>query len=144
MGGIYVDTDVFACQSFDELRQHDFTMGFDNVVPLARDYIANPDPKASDTLHRLNNGIMLAKPNATFLKIWAKEYHNFDPGSFLHHSSVIPFRLATQYPDLIHVEMHRISPISFGLQTADTAVILTCGFLLPSTYSRKRKGYNMV
>ena len=87
MGGIYVDTDVFACQSFDELRQHDFTMGFDNVVPLARDYIANPDPKASDTLHRFNNGIMLAKPNASFLKIWANEYHNFDPVAY---STILP------------------------------------------------------
>ena len=122
LGGIYLDTDVFCLQSMDELRTHDFVMGLDNVIPPA------------GGSHRLNNGVMLSAPNATFMRMWEKTYaKGFDPSSFAHHSSEVPFQLAMDHPDLIHVEMNRLSPVSFGLQTSEAAAALTCGILLPDT-----------
>lgn len=95
-------------------------MSFDNIV--------NPDEQAPK---RLNNGVFLSSATSSFLDLWAKEYVNFDPSSWDRHSSIIPFRLATQYPDLIHVEWSRLSPISYGFQTSEAAAALTCGLLDP-------------
>jgi hypothetical protein len=46
-------------------------------------------------------------------------------------SSIVPFRLAVENPDLIHVEWNRLSPISYGFQTAAAASALTCGIYDP-------------
>ena len=121
VGGIYLDTDAFPVQSLDELRSHNFTLSFDNIV--------NPDPLAPK---RLNNGVLLSAPDAAFLRVWMRAYATFDPTSFEFHSSTLPFTLATQYPDLVHIEMSRISPISFGFQTSAAAAALTCGLYSPS------------
>jgi len=123
-GGIYIDTDVFVLQSLDPLRVHDFVMGYDNVV--------NRDQTAVNA-KRLINGVMLSVPNAKFLQVWSSLYTTFDPSSWDYHSSVVPFNLAIQYPDLVHVEMNRISPVSYGLQTSEAAAALTCGLLLPAS-----------
>jgi hypothetical protein len=121
-GGIYLDTDVFCAASLNELRVHDFTLPFDNVV--------NADERAVNA-RRVNNGVILSAPNASFIDVWERAYWDFDPASFDFHSSVVPLKLAMQYPDLIHIEMHRLSPISYGLQTSEAAAALTCGVLLP-------------
>lgn len=115
-GGIYLDTDAFSLRSFSELLQHDFALGFDNIV--------NPDTKAPK---RLNNGVLISKPHAAFLTLWSKAYAQFNPSSFDHDSSVVPFKLATEYPDTVHIEWFRLSPVSYGFQTALAADALTCG-----------------
>lgn len=115
-----MDTDVFGLKSLDSLRTHEFTMAFDNIV--------NPDEKAPK---RLNNGVILSSPTSQFLKKWVLEYVTFDPTSWDQHSSVIPFKLATTHPDLIHVEWSRLSPISYGFQTSEAAAALTCGIYDP-------------
>jgi hypothetical protein len=120
IGGIYLDTDAFAVRSMDELRTHNFTMSFDNIV---NENLAAPK--------RLNNGVMLAAPQSQFLHLWAKKYANFNPESFDYDSSVVPYNLMTQFPDLIHLEMSRIAPVSFAFQTARAAEMLTCGFWMP-------------
>jgi hypothetical protein len=125
MGGMYLDTDAFAVANMRELRVHNFTMSFDNIV--------NPDKTAPK---RLNNGVMLAAPDSLFLHLWAKKYATFNPESFDHDSSVVPYNLMTQYPDLIHVEMSRIAPMSFAFQTARVAEALTCGLYVPPTPSQ--------
>ena len=107
-GGIYLDTDAFPVKQLDSLRIHEFTMAFDNIV--------NPDERAPK---RLNNGVIFSTPTAEYLTYWIKEYVNFDPTSWDQHSSIVPYRLATAYPDLIHIEWSRISPISYGFQTAE-------------------------
>jgi len=43
--------------------------------------------------------------------------------------SVVPFRLATQFPDLVNIEMSRLSPISYSFQTSVLAEAITCGIL---------------
>jgi hypothetical protein len=117
-GGIYLDTDVFAVQSIESLRIHEFTMSYDNVVDIEK-------PK------RLNNGVILSTRDSVFLSMWSKEYRNFDPKSWDLQSSIIPFNLAVTHPDLIHIEWSRLSPISFGFQTSEIAAALTCGILNP-------------
>eukprot|EP01038_Epipyxis_sp_PR26KG_P016845 gene16845-23076_t len=123
-GGIYLDTDAFAFNDMKELRVHNFTLSFDNIVNL--------DDKAPK---RLNNGVILSSPSSLFLKLWMKEYNHFNPNSFDYDSSVVPYRLATQYPDLIHIEMNRLSPISYGFQTSTLAESLTCGILCFNDHS---------
>ena len=126
IGGIYLDTDAFVINNLAELRQHNFTMSFDNIV--------NPDKSAPK---RLNNGVMLAAPQSQFLHLWAKKYAQFNPESFDFDSSVVPYNLMTQYPDLIHLEMSRIAPMSFAFQTARIAEILTCGLYMPPVSSKE-------
>ena len=121
MGGIYIDTDAFVTSSLHELRKYNFTLSFDNIVN--RD---NPSlPK------RLNNGIIISSPQSLFLTRWMKSYAAFQVQSFDYDSSVVPYQLATEYPDWIHLEMNRISPISYGFQTAKLAESLTCGIYIP-------------
>ena len=126
IGGIYLDTDAFVINNLAELRQHNFTMSFDNIV--------NPDKSAPK---RLNNGVMLAAPQSQFLHLWAKKYAQFNPESFDFDSSVVPYNLMTQYPDLIHLEMSRIAPMSFAFQTARIAEILTCGLYVPPVSNKE-------
>jgi len=67
----FTDTDAFALRPFEPFRYFDFTLAFDNIV--------NTDismPK------RLNNGVLISAPNASFLSIWSKEYAHFNPNSF--------------------------------------------------------------
>lgn len=133
IGGMYLDTDAFAINNMEELRQHNFTMSFDNIV--------NPDKSAPK---RLNNGVMLAAPQSMFLLLWAKKYAAFNPDSFDFDSSVVPYNLMTQFPDLIHLEMSRIAPMSFAFQTARIAEAITCGIYVPpvpkSDAHAERKG----
>ena len=119
-GGIYLDTDVFVISNrLHSLREHSFVMGFDNIVFPAKDNIP----------HKLNNGVIVSAVNASFLKIWTNSYNTFDTSLWDMHSSVIPYALALEYPDLIQIEMQRISPFSFGFSTAKAAIALTCGIL---------------
>ena len=119
-GGMYLDTDAYPIASLDTLRMHEFTMTYDNIV--------NPDLTAPK---RLNNGIIMSTTNSSFLSKWMTEYSQFDPSSWARHSSEIPFFLATQFPDLIHIEWSRMSPISFGFHTSEIATAITCGILDP-------------
>lgn len=131
MGGLYIDTDAFITKPLHELRKYNFTLSFDNIV----------NKKDSPLPKRMNNGVIISSKDALFLKIWMKEYQTFQVQSFDYDSSVVPYQLATLYPDLIHVEMNRISPISYGFQTAKLAEALTCGiYIPPGTFSTASTG----
>ncbi|OWF41655.1 uncharacterized protein LOC110462107 [Mizuhopecten yessoensis] len=87
-GGIFLENDVIVLKPFTPLRKYAFTMGLE--------YHSNPG--------RLNNGIIVAKKNATFLNIWRETYRNFTEREWDEHSSIIPYHLQYQFPHLIHVE----------------------------------------
>ncbi|XP_046329135.1 uncharacterized protein LOC124112966 [Haliotis rufescens] len=87
-GGIYMDTDVIALKSFNPLRHYGITMGIE--------YHGTPG--------RLNNGIIVSAPNATFLSLWLNTYRNFSKREWDYHDSIIPYYLQFTYPHLIHVE----------------------------------------
>ena len=84
------DTDSFPTRSLDDLRIHNFTISYDNII--------NPDHSAPK---RLNNGVLLSSPGAAFLQHWSRTYASFNPSSWDHHSCVVPFKLAMEYPDLV-------------------------------------------
>ena len=87
-GGIFLDLDVLVVKSFDPLRMYNFTMGIE--------YFGTPG--------RLNNGIVLARPNASFLHKWIESYKDFSKSEWDVHSSQVPYNLQFQYPFMIHVE----------------------------------------
>jgi predicted SAM-dependent methyltransferase len=89
-GGIYLDMDVICLRSFKPLLKYECVMGVEENVGLC-------------------NAVILAKPNAEFLKKWYTEYRNFDPNNWNNHSVVLPLKLAQQNPGNIHIE----DPYSF-------------------------------
>jgi len=88
-GGIYLDMDVLCLNSFAPLRQYECVMGIEENVGLS-------------------NAIILAQPNAEFLKIWYQEYKTFrskGKDEFLvEHSVKLPLKLAKMNPAMIHIE----------------------------------------
>ncbi|XP_074652839.1 uncharacterized protein LOC141907165 [Tubulanus polymorphus] len=84
-GGIYTDLDVIVLKSFDPLRRYDTSMGMEYEDGLG-------------------NGVIVAKPNATFVRIMYESYRDFNGSDWSWHSVRLPYRLATFYPELVHVE----------------------------------------
>lgn len=91
-GGIYLDTDVFVHRDFDSLLTHSTVMG--------------EEREGSETVG-LGNSVILAEPQAPFLKRWYAEYSWFRSKGFDRywdeHSVRVPFRLAAQSKDEITI-----------------------------------------
>jgi len=83
-GGIYLDLDIISLRPFDPLLQHPFVMGMEPGSGLC-------------------NAVILAQPDAQFLRRWQDEYRSFDARRWNHHSVVLPWQLAQAHPELIHV-----------------------------------------
>ncbi|XP_078614737.1 uncharacterized protein LOC144883892 isoform X2 [Branchiostoma floridae x Branchiostoma japonicum] len=88
-GGVYVDWDVFAMKPFHPLRRFDFVLG--------------------NEIAGLNNGLILSKKDAPFLKVWWENYKHFDDNKWNFHSVMEPFRLAFVHPNLIQMEFNTLS-----------------------------------
>ncbi|XP_074656910.1 uncharacterized protein LOC141910093 [Tubulanus polymorphus] len=84
-GGIYLDLDVIVLHSFDRLLRYSVTLGREHWFGLC-------------------NGILIARPNALFMRIWRAEYRTFDSWRWATHSVVLPHYLARRYPYLVHIE----------------------------------------
>ena len=101
-GGIYMDLDVFALKSVDELLQHEFVIG-----KQQRFFIDG-----------LCNGILMAKPCSRFMLEWRRIYQTFIDERWEDHSVILPWVLsqATTFKnkqDLMHIEetsFHGASP----------------------------------
>lgn len=96
-GGIYLDTDVYALQRFDELlySPKDILMGHEG-----------------GSRSGLGNAVIIARPGSAFIKRWLAEYErSFDnrPKMWNHHSVIVPAQLAADYPD----EICKLSPSAF-------------------------------
>ena len=94
-GGIYMDLDMVILRSFDPLRVYDITMGL--ALPM----------------ETLANGLIVSKPNATFLQLWYNNYKTFDDSNWNKDSVVFALKLAKLHPDLIRVEERRIQRPNF-------------------------------
>lgn len=84
-GGIYLDLDTIVLKSFENLMAYPVTMG-------------------AESPELLGNGIIVARPNATFLRIWYDQYRTFDDRLYNEHSVRLPMNLAREYPKLVHIE----------------------------------------
>ncbi len=80
-----MDLDTIALNPFTPLRRFNTTMGAESP-----DY--------------LGNGVIVSVPNATFLWLIYNSYYTFDDRKWNYHSVKMPMKLATSYPDIIHIE----------------------------------------
>lgn len=83
-GGIYLDLDVISLKPFDELLQNNFVMGMEAGVGLC-------------------NAVIMSRPGAPFLKRWREQYRSFDGSRWNYHSVILPWQLAQQHPEQLHV-----------------------------------------
>ena len=91
-GGIYLDLDVLCLKPFSPLLNYDFLMGMQGKRGLC-------------------NAVILSVPNSEFLKIWYEAYVSFRSFGrdeyWDEHSVIVPFELAKENPQLIHIEDER-------------------------------------
>jgi hypothetical protein len=96
-GGIYLDTDVYALQSFLPLLRSpkDLLMGHEG-----------------GNRSGIGNAVIVARPNSFFISRWLAAYEeSFDnrPQMWNHHSVKVPAELAMQYPE----DICKLSPSTF-------------------------------
>lgn len=91
-GGIYLDADVFVHRSFDNLLGHSVVLG---------------EQRAQGGVPGLCNAVILAEPQATFLKRWQAEYRSFRSRGrdalWDEHSVRIPYVLSHQFPQEVTI-----------------------------------------
>ena len=87
-GGIYLDADVFVHRSFDDLLSHSTVLG---------------EQRAQGGVPGICNAVILAQPEAPFLRRWREEYRSFRSKGrdalWDEHSVRIPYALSRQFPD---------------------------------------------
>lgn len=96
-GGIYLDTDVYALQSFAPLLQSpkDLLMGHEG-----------------GNRSGIGNAVIVSQPESVFISKWLAEYsRSFDdrPQIWNHHSVKVPAKLAMEFPENIC----KLSPSAF-------------------------------
>ena len=84
-GGIYLDDDMYALNSFDPIRKYPFVM-------------------SNELSSSLINCILLAEPQATFLKLWGETYKTIRGDRWRRNSMQNPKLISQLYPHLIHIE----------------------------------------
>jgi hypothetical protein len=88
-GGIYLDMDVLCINSLAPLLRHHCVIGREGKSDLC-------------------NAVMLAEPNAEFLRLWHGEYRTFRARGrdefWDEHACKVPFRLAREHPGLVRIE----------------------------------------
>jgi hypothetical protein len=93
-GGIYLDSDVLVHRDFDELLYESCVLGQEGF----------------NAEYGLANAIILAEPNAPFLKKWYEEYRWFrSRGQDMYwneHSVRVPLALAQKHPDEVTILPH--------------------------------------
>lgn len=89
-GGIYLDADVFVHSSFDDLLENSVVLGEEGVGGKIG----------------LGNAVILAEPNALFLRKWYEEYRSFRSDGWNEHSIKKPMELARKFPNDVTVLPH--------------------------------------
>jgi hypothetical protein len=82
-GGIYLDADVLVHRDFDDLLGESVVLGREGDIGIA-------------------NAVILAEPNAPFLRRWLEAYRSFT-GIWNEHSVLVPAKMAVEYPEEITV-----------------------------------------
>ena len=86
-GGVYLDSDVIPLRSLEEALRE----GRDGRVVMGREEAPGQAGLA--------NAVILAPPNATFLRRWWAAYATFEPSkSWAYHSVILPRELAARFP----------------------------------------------
>lgn len=85
-GGVYMDMDILVLSPLDELHRYELSMAHEGV----------------DGTIGLGNALMLARPNASLLRVWYERYRGFSDAVWNGFSLRLPFELAQQMPDSVH------------------------------------------
>lgn len=94
-GGVYADMDtLFLAPPPAALFAQSCVMGHERV-----DRGAPSAPEGS-----LCNALIMAEPGAPFIRHWIDRMPAAFDGSWSNHSTFLPYRLAREFPDTIHVE----------------------------------------
>ena len=95
-GGVYADIDTLFLNPIpDALFDKSFIIGSEGHIR---------DPKTGASVASLCNAFLMCEPSAAFGRIWLERMAgNFD-GSWSNHSTLLPQRLAEEFPELVHVE----------------------------------------
>jgi hypothetical protein len=94
-GGIYLDADVLVQRNFDDLLGYSTVLGQEGEAGK----------------HGLANAVILAEPQAPFLRRWLDQFSSFRSRGmdkfYAEHAVRLPLKLARDYPDEITVLSHR-------------------------------------
>jgi hypothetical protein len=98
-GGVYADMDTLFVKPIPEQLFHkSFVMGREKL---------DSTPAAKQAGGSLCNAFMMGEIGAPFAKLWfARIYDKFD-GSWNGHSTLLPYTLSKEQPELIHIEPER-------------------------------------
>ena len=94
-GGIYIDLDVIALKSWDQLLFYDTTLGAENP-------------------NLLGSGVILSVKGAKFMKLWYDSYRAFNDRLWNFNCCRVPMLIATRYPELLHIEWDTLHRPSWG------------------------------
>lgn len=86
-----MDPDVMLLKSLDDLRHLEFAIG--HSLPT-----------------KLNNGIIVAKKDAEFLRLWRENYLHYTPSIQDADCCVKPFVIAKEHPDIVYVNEYMFPP----------------------------------
>jgi hypothetical protein len=98
-GGVYADIDTLFVRPLPPLLfQKPFVLGRERDVQ---------DPKTGQLVPSLCNALIMSTPGADFGRLWLEGMVAEFDGTWSNHSTLFPQRLATQFPEFIHVEQQR-------------------------------------
>jgi FkbM family methyltransferase len=98
-GGVYADIDTLFVRPLPEaLYRHEFVMGREGDVRSGWDSASMPS---------LCNALLMSAAGASFGRRWLERMPEAFDGSWSNHSTLLPRRLADEFPDEIHVEPQR-------------------------------------
>jgi FkbM family methyltransferase len=111
VGGVYADIDTLFVRPLPPSLFHKpFVLGRERDVQ---------DPHTGRPTPSLCNALIMSPPGADFGRLWLEGMTAAFDGTWSNHSTLFPQQLATQFPDLVHVEPQRsfyhFSPTSRGL-----------------------------
>ena len=94
-GGIYLDLDYIALQSFNDLRKYTCTIGLESAEKAC-------------------GAVIVSSKSAFFLRLWMNAYFDdYRMDEWAYNTGQVPFNLARRFPDLVHVEKTRLNRPNF-------------------------------
>lgn len=100
-GGIYLDSDVYAFKSFDQ------------ILATSKDAVMGNE---GANRYGLCNGVIIGRQGSRFLERWLDSYQTFTDTAWNYHSVRLPKILAAKYPS----EVCTLSPAAFFWPTWET------------------------
>jgi glycosyltransferase involved in cell wall biosynthesis len=95
-GGIYADIDtIFVNPLPKELYTKSFVLGKEGDIVCQKTHRTKPS---------LCNAFIMSRKDAPFGVTWLEQMGEAFDGTWSNHSTLLPQRLSTQYPELIHIE----------------------------------------